>query len=130
MLGKRLKVARMEANLMQKEAAQKLGISNTTLSQYEKGQRNPDPTTLSKLANLYGVSVDWLLDRKLEKSQDNLNEDKDTTLSILDLEEAIEKIEKGKVHFGGHYLKEEDREFIAKMIRLAIERKYKGDEKS
>lgn len=59
-----------------------------------------------------------------------MNKDKDTTLSILDLEEAIEMIEEGKVHFGGHDLKEEDREFIAQMIRLAMVRKRKRDEKS
>jgi transcriptional regulator with XRE-family HTH domain len=63
LLGKRLREARIKINIMQKEAAQKIGISNVALSQYEKGIRNPDPNTLSKLADLYGVSVDWLLER-------------------------------------------------------------------
>jgi len=62
-LGERLREARLKANLMQKDAAKKIGISNVTLSQYEKGIRNPDPNTLIKLANLYGVSIDWLLGR-------------------------------------------------------------------
>lgn len=63
MLPKRLKEARMKAGMIQKEAAKKLEISNVTLSQYEKGIRNPDPETLSNLADLYNVSVDWLLGR-------------------------------------------------------------------
>lgn len=63
MFFQRLKEARMKANLLQKDAAEKIGISNVTLSQYEKGVRNPDPQTLSKIADVYNVSVDWLLNR-------------------------------------------------------------------
>jgi transcriptional regulator with XRE-family HTH domain len=63
MLGSRLRKARERANLMQKDAAHKVGISNVTLSQYEKGIRNPDPHLLAKLADLYDVSADWLLGR-------------------------------------------------------------------
>lgn len=63
MLAKRLKEARKHANMTQKDAAQQLGISNVTLSQYEKGIRSPDPTNLTKLADLYNVSADWLLGR-------------------------------------------------------------------
>ncbi|MFC7441431.1 helix-turn-helix domain-containing protein [Laceyella putida] len=63
MLAKQLREARKKANMMQKDAAKKLGISNVTLSQYENGIRNPDPETLLKLADLYNVSTDWLLGR-------------------------------------------------------------------
>ncbi|WP_051272273.1 helix-turn-helix domain-containing protein [Shimazuella kribbensis] len=62
-LAQRLKEARVAANFKQKEAAEKIEISNGSLSLYEKGRRDPDPQTLSKLADLYNVSVDWLLGR-------------------------------------------------------------------
>ena len=62
-LPQRLKEARIAANLKQKEAAEKIEISNGSLSLYEKGKRGPDPETLTKLADLYNVSVDWLLGR-------------------------------------------------------------------
>ena len=38
-------------------------------------------------------------------------------------------IEEGKAHFGGHELNKEDRDFLAKIIRLAIERKQKQEQK-
>jgi DNA-binding GntR family transcriptional regulator/DNA-binding XRE family transcriptional regulator len=63
MLPIRLKEARKAANLNQKEAAAKIGISNGSLSLYEKGDRDPNPDILSRLADLYSVSVDWLLGR-------------------------------------------------------------------
>jgi len=60
-LAKRLKEARDMAGYKQIEAAEKLGISNGTLSGYERDYRDPDTGMLHKMANLYGVSVDWLL---------------------------------------------------------------------
>lgn len=63
MLAKRLREARQKTKMNQKEAASKAGISNVTLSQYEKGVRSPDPDNLAKLADVYNVSVDWLLSR-------------------------------------------------------------------
>jgi transcriptional regulator with XRE-family HTH domain len=63
MLSQRLKEARTNMKLKQKDAAQKVEISNVTLSQYEKGIRSPDPETLLKLADLYNVSLDWLMGR-------------------------------------------------------------------
>lgn len=62
-LGRRLKEAREKTHLTQQQVADRLGISNGTLSGYERNYRDPDTDTLSKLAELYGVSVDWLTGR-------------------------------------------------------------------
>lgn len=59
-LGARLKEAREKKRLTQIEVSKKLGISNGTLSGYERDYRDPDTATLKKLANLYEVSIDWL----------------------------------------------------------------------
>ena len=62
-LGLRLKTARLNAKLTQIEAAKKLDISNGTLSGYERNYRDPDTDILNKMANLYNVSVEWLMGR-------------------------------------------------------------------
>lgn len=59
-LGVRLKEAREGVRLTQMQAAKKLGISNGTLSGYERNYRDPDTTMLAKLANLYDKTTDWL----------------------------------------------------------------------
>lgn len=41
-----------------------VGCSNPTITHYEKGDRNPDPTMLIKLADFFGVTVDYLLGRE------------------------------------------------------------------
>jgi len=60
-LGSRLKKSRENSRLTQVEVAKKLGISNGTLSGYERDYRDPDTEILRKLAELYHVDIDWLL---------------------------------------------------------------------
>lgn len=60
-LGERLKKSRERKNLTQQDAADFMGISNGTLSGYERNYRDPDTETLLKMARLYNVSPDFLL---------------------------------------------------------------------
>lgn len=70
-LGKRLKQARNDAGLKQIDAAKRLGISNGTLSGYERNYRDPDTEILNDMANLYEVSTDWLLGKSAAVQTDN-----------------------------------------------------------
>lgn len=56
-----LKELRKKLNLTQQEISDKLGISRTSYTRYELGEREPDNTTLVKIANFFNVSVDYLL---------------------------------------------------------------------
>lgn len=61
MLSKRLKELRMKHQLTQVALADKLGISNGLYNKYEKKDIRPPYETLQKLADLYGVTVDYIL---------------------------------------------------------------------
>jgi transcriptional regulator with XRE-family HTH domain len=69
-LGLRLKEARQKKKLSQREVAKKIGVSISTLSGYEIEYRDPSTETLTEMAKLYEVSVEWLLTGKV----DNLDE--------------------------------------------------------
>lgn len=60
-LARRLRMARASCNLTQTVAANKSTISQSALSLYEKARREPHATTAKRLAQTYGVSLDWLL---------------------------------------------------------------------
>ena len=62
-VGQRLRWVRERKGLQQIDVAKKTGLNNKTLSGYERGVSEPDLQTLSTLAGLYGVSVDWLAGR-------------------------------------------------------------------
>ncbi|WP_437831705.1 helix-turn-helix domain-containing protein [Niallia taxi] len=60
-LGSRLKNEREKRNWSQLFVASKIGITNAVLSNYERDVRDPDTSTLKKLADLYEVSTDYLI---------------------------------------------------------------------
>ena len=64
MVYKNIRNLREDRDLRQKDLAAKLNVSQNTYSQYETGVIEMTASTLIKLADFYGVSVDFLLDRK------------------------------------------------------------------
>lgn len=62
-LGERLTMLRKEKGLLQKDVADYLHLTVATISNYEKNVRMPSLETLVKLADLYDVSTDYLLQR-------------------------------------------------------------------
>lgn len=73
--GERLYRLRLERGVYQKELAIFLHVSIGTVSNYENGVHSPDLKTLSKIAEFFHVSVDYLLDRtEYAGTIDDLNE--------------------------------------------------------
>ncbi|NJO56665.1 MAG: helix-turn-helix domain-containing protein [Rhodospirillales bacterium] len=63
-IGRRLRLARENANIRQEEAAEVIGMSRPTLVSIEKGTRRVRIQELQTLARHYGVSVNGLLRRE------------------------------------------------------------------
>ena len=59
---------RIDRGFTQQQVAEYLNIRQNTYSQYEIGVLNYPIDVLMKLADLYGVSVDYLLGRTDEKT--------------------------------------------------------------
>lgn len=59
----RLKKLRKNKNLTMKELGQLINVAESTISLYENGKRQPDYQTLQKLADIFNVSLDYLLER-------------------------------------------------------------------
>ena len=62
-LGDRLREQREQKGLKQTEVGRLLNVTNQTISAYELAERRPDHEMLTKLADLYGTKVDYLLGR-------------------------------------------------------------------
>lgn len=60
---KNIKNIREDRDIKQKDIAKILNVSQNTYSQYETGVISLTAEVLIKLADYYGVSVDYLLDR-------------------------------------------------------------------
>lgn len=66
-LGKRISTRRKAMGLTQDQLAEKLGVTAQAVSKWENDQSCPDITTLPRLAEIFGISVDALLGRTEQK---------------------------------------------------------------
>ena len=59
----RIKELRKQHSMTQAEVGARLGVANTTISMYEKEERQMDSITICKLCDLFGCTADYLLGR-------------------------------------------------------------------
>ena len=58
-LGKKIKIARVEQDLTQTDLAQKIGANQKSISRYESGLAEPSVTTLFKIAKVLKKPADY-----------------------------------------------------------------------
>lgn len=69
-LAPRLRQLRLDKHLRQEQVAALIGIDKSTVSAYENDLRQPSCEILVRYANLYRVSVDFLLGRNEDQTLD------------------------------------------------------------
>lgn len=60
----RLRELRLSNNLTQAQLAEKIGCNQTAIGKYERGDLQPSNELLCKFADIFGCSVDYLLNRE------------------------------------------------------------------
>ena len=63
-LGAKIAALRKECGMTQLELAEKMGVTDKAVSKWERDLSCPDVNTIPKLAELFGVSVDELMQVK------------------------------------------------------------------
>lgn len=67
--GSRLKNLRENKELSQGELGKRFNLSQSTIAYYESDKKQPNNNTLKKIADFFGVTVDYLLLGMEEKNQ-------------------------------------------------------------
>lgn len=60
----RLRLLRKQKDLSQQQLADKLGVSNSTISMYERGEREPDFEMLELIGDFFNVDTNYLLGKE------------------------------------------------------------------
>lgn len=66
-----LKILRESKGYTQQQLSEMIGVSQQTLQKYEAQIHEPDIESLKKLADIFGVSVDYLIDHNALGSDPN-----------------------------------------------------------
>lgn len=91
-IGSKIKNARIAADLTQEQAAEALGVSRQTISNWENEKTYPDIISVIKMSGLYNISLDRLLKEEstvsnyldyLDESTNTVKSNKNKTTVIL-----------------------------------------------
>lgn len=122
-LSNRLKSTRERRGLTQEQVSEKINVEIGTLSGYERAYRKPSPDMLLKLADLYGVSTDYLLGR-VDNPADELvpvsNEPLDQNATYMNnpaLDEIMDNLQQ---------MSQDDIENFRRLTRSVVNRTTKG----
>ena len=89
-IGNFIEKKRKEQNLTQAQLAEKLGVSNKTVSKWENGKCMPDYGVIQPLCTELGVTVSELMDGE-EQAQDSIRAyDDEQVLDLIKRTQALE----------------------------------------
>jgi transcriptional regulator with XRE-family HTH domain len=124
----RLTHLRERKGLTQEDLAKRLNISRSALSLWEIGKREPNFETATKIADFFGVSVDYLLGRTDDpRSLKEKVFDPTYEPTEVDLEELLQI---ANIRFMGEKLAKQDKDKLLQIAKILWEerRKIKQEE--
>lgn len=95
-IGAFLKELRREKDLTQEQLAEKLNVSNRTVSRWETGSNMPDIGLLIEIAEFYDVSIPEVVNGE-RKSEIMNQESKDTAIKMAEYSQNEVKVNKQKI---------------------------------
>lgn len=126
LFGDRIKQLRENAGMTQVELGKLIGVSDRVLGYYESNERFPKkPTVIAKLAEVFNVSVDYLLGTDGSFMQDA--SDKYGSIGHKQAQGVLKNVE---MLFAGGELMDDDKDEVFRIIsELYFDAKKKNKEK-
>lgn len=76
---------RKKENMLQSDLAEKLNLSTSTIGMWEQGRAKPDDESITKMANIFNVSTDYLLDNEIsQKFKEQSEENQEILKAVAD----------------------------------------------
>jgi len=89
-LGNRIQELRKKAKLSQSELAAKIDISYPQMSRYEIKEVQPPADVLKRIADVFGVSIDFIVNGTIEEKASNILQDNELLLQFKEVEQMNE----------------------------------------
>ncbi len=106
----KIRLLRRESRLTQRQIAEKIGVTYRTYQNYEAGASAPSGAVLSKISELFGVSMDMLGDKNDNGAKSTENSELDALLCEM---QAL---------FSGGKLRDEDKKYVIEALTDAYYR--------
>jgi transcriptional regulator with XRE-family HTH domain len=122
--GEKVRQAREILGLSQERLAKEAGLSQRSITSYETNQSKPRGATARRLANILGVSTDYLLSDSADDPQEGLSKDVHLENAYraygpVGEREARELLEKNMALFAGGSLTQETKDAFFEAVMTA-----------
>lgn len=114
----RLKQLRAEKNISQAALANVMGVSQQAVAKWETDKATPDPSAISKLADYFGVTSDYLLGRT--DTPRPVNPSTNKSASARETRQLEKLLEMDGLTFKGAPLSEDDKNKIKAALEIAF----------
>ncbi|WP_052807139.1 helix-turn-helix domain-containing protein [Risungbinella massiliensis] len=108
----RLRAARQRKKLTQKQLANHVGVVATTVVRWEQGKYEPDTDTITKIADLLGVTADYLIGMDGKKDP----------LAQLDLKKIRNDLVHKELTLNGITLEDQEQEEVRQLLTGILDR--------
>ena len=89
--GKFISLKRKQKNMTQEQLAQKLGVSNKTISKWETGKSMPDYSIIKSLCEELEITIAELMDGEMSEEKSVRTYDEEQILDLLRRTQELEK---------------------------------------
>lgn len=114
------------------KVAKETGVTQSTLSDWKNGRSKPKTENLKKIADFFGVTLDYLMTGEKKPSHQEITltvkDDRDIE---TDIDIVLKKLRNGKsgpAFYGGVEISQNDIEFFADQLEIMIKRLRKINE--
>lgn len=93
----RIRALRAEKNITQLRLSIELEVAQETISAYEKGKHSPSLKSLIKLADLFDVSIDYLIGRSDVRKMESRDSLPDEEMLLLTRFRSLNSLDKARL---------------------------------
>ena len=88
----RLKECRLKLGITKQEAAKRIQISQPAYLRYEAGSRNPSIQIISKMAEVFSTSTDYLIGKSIDSAPNRIIVEQSKSPSLFSLIETCQSL--------------------------------------
>lgn len=107
------------------KVSKETGVTQSTLSDWKRGRSTPKTDNMKKLADYFGVSVDYLMTGKEELEKKNseltIRDRKDIAKDLDRIMEEIINNEDGPLYYNGEPIADRKLDLLKNAIEIALE---------
>lgn len=102
------------------KVAKEAGVTQTALSNWKSGRSKPSIQTLQKIADYFGVTVDYLTSDTPEIEHKNVLNSRDLKQKYMELEELLKSGKTAPLFFDGQPADAESIDLLLKQVEISL----------